>query len=75
MGPREVVTQAGRASAAVEALRRQTGAGVSEAVNQLIRGGLTRKPPSQPYRHRTRDLGLTVDVTNIGDLLDLLDSA
>jgi len=47
----------------------------SAAVNQLVRGGLTRKPPSRPYRHRTRDLGLEVDVTNIGEILDLLNSA
>jgi hypothetical protein len=55
-------------------MRRQSGTGVSDAVNRLIRAGLARKRPSKPYRHQTRDLGLKIDVANIGEVLDLLDS-
>lgn len=72
---RTTVTLDDDVAAAVEAVRKQTGAGVSDAVNQLVRVGLARKPASKPYRHRTRDLGLKVDVANIGEVLELLDSA
>ena len=57
----------------VQRLRRQDGIGVSEAVNLLARRGLTRTPSSAPYVHHAYDLGLRIDVTNIGDVLDLLD--
>ncbi|HWG74735.1 MAG TPA: ribbon-helix-helix protein, CopG family [Acidimicrobiales bacterium] len=60
-------------AAAVESLRRQEGTGVSEAVNRLIRAGLARRPTRVTYRHRTSDLGLKIDVTNVGEVLDLLD--
>lgn len=59
-------------AAEVERLRSQ-GLGVSEAVNQLARAGMTRPVADVGYRHRTVDLGLKVDVANIGDVLDLLD--
>lgn len=61
--------------AAVAALRASDGIGVSEAVNRLARAGLTAAGPATRYEHRTADLGLAVDVTNIGDVLDLLDEA
>jgi hypothetical protein len=32
-------------------------------------------PRSRRYDHRSRDLGLTVDVTDIGAVLDLLDES
>lgn len=59
--------------AAVERLRAERGIGLSEAVNQLARGGL--KPAGRKrYVHHSTSLGLRVDVTNIGDVLDLLDA-
>lgn len=60
-------------AAAVEQLRRTFGVGVSEAVNQLIRGGLTVPRPRVEFRQRTRDLGLRIDVSNIGEALELLE--
>jgi len=57
----------------VERLRRRDGIGVSEAVNRLARRGLTLGAPDAPYTHRSSDLGLRIDVTDIGDVLDLLD--
>lgn len=59
--------------AAVEACRREAGTGLSETINQLIRKGLSRPPHQEQYRHRSRDLGLRIDVSNVGDALDALD--
>ncbi|WP_326548660.1 CopG family transcriptional regulator [Mycolicibacterium sp. ND9-15] len=61
-------------AAEIERLRRE-GMGLSEALNLLARRGMSRSPASKPakYRHRTSRIGLKVDVTNIADVLDLLD--
>ena len=61
-------------AAAVERLRREEGIGVSEAVNRLIRAGMVEPKRRTVYRHRAADLGLRVDVTDIGAVLELLDS-
>jgi len=60
-------------AAAVEQIRRQDGIGLSDAVNRLIRSGLTRSAKRPPYRHRTARLGIKVDISNIGSILDVLD--
>ncbi len=62
-------------AAEVERLRREEGLGLSEAVNRLARLGMSAPPPTAAYRHRTADLGLKVDVTDIGAVLDVLDEA
>ena len=62
-------------AAEVERLRRQEGLGISEAVNRLIRAGLAEKTERRPYRHRSANVGLKVDVSNIGEVLDLLDES
>ena len=59
--------------AEIERLRREEGLGLSEATNRLIRAGMAAPRPRVPYQHETRDLGLKVDVTDIGAVLDLLD--
>ncbi|MDA3642032.1 hypothetical protein [Mycobacterium xenopi] len=60
-------------AAAIERLRRQ-GMGVSEALNLLARRGMAKEAAEKvTYRHRTAKIGLKVDVTNVGDVLDLLD--
>lgn len=61
--------------AEVERLRREEGIGISEAVNRLIRQGLASPRPRRRYEHRSADVGLRVDVTDIGAVLDLLDEA
>ena len=61
--------------AEVERLRRTDGLGVSEAVNRLVRAGLARSPGPPRYRHRSADVGVSVDVTDVGAVLDLLDEA
>lgn len=62
-------------AAEIERLRREEGLGPSEAVNRLVRQGLARAAAAAPYVHRTADVGLSVDVANIGQVLDLLDDA
>lgn len=60
-------------SAAIEDLRRQTGVGVSEAVNQLIRRGMLPREDRREFRQETRALGLKIDVSNVADALEILD--
>lgn len=60
-------------AAAVEALRRAQGVGLSEAVNMLIRAGLTVPRQAQPFRQRSARIGLRVDVSNVADALETLD--
>ena len=62
-------------AAEVERLRREEGLGLSEAVNRLIRRGLAAPRRPATYEHRSADLGLKVDVTDIGAVLDVLDEA
>lgn len=62
-------------AAEVERLRREEAIGISEAVNRLIRQGLASRGPSLRYEPRSADVGLRVDVTDIGAVLDLLDEA
>jgi hypothetical protein len=58
---------------AIEALRRERGIGVSEAVNLLIRQSLLPREPRRPFRQRTEPLGLLVDVSNVADALEALE--
>lgn len=59
--------------AAIERLRRERGLGRSEALNELARRGMVAEAAAPRYVHRAADLGLRVDVTNVGDVIDLLD--
>lgn len=59
--------------AALDDLRRASDLGVSEAVNLLIRRGLTAPEKRRPFRQRTEPLGLQVDVRDIGAALELLE--
>ena len=61
-------------AAAAERLRAERNIGLSEAVNELARAGLRAKPAARPFRQRARALGLRVDVSNVAETLDLLDS-
>jgi hypothetical protein len=60
-------------AAAVDDLRQRERLGLSEAVNRLIRAGLARPGSTTPYIHRSYDLGVKVDVTNVAEVLELLD--
>lgn len=60
-------------AAEIGRLRRERGLGISEAVNLLARTGMRTKPGRRAFRQRTAQLGLRVDVSNIGDVLETLD--
>lgn len=62
-------------AAAVERLRTEERRGLSEAVNELIRRGMLSERRSDPFVATTRPLGIRIDVSNIGDALDLLEGA
>ena len=61
---------------AVERLRREKGLGLSAAVNCLARAGAeaVERPTAARFEQRTADLGLRIDVTNVGEVLDILDT-
>jgi hypothetical protein len=60
---------------AIEALRREQGIGLSEAVNQLIRRALLPRPDAAPFRSIHRELGFTIDVSNVAEALDVLEGS
>lgn len=60
-------------SAAIEQLRKTSNLGFSEAVNQLIRRGLSAQKRRRPFEQRTRPLGIRIDVSNVAEALELLE--
>lgn len=70
---RTTITLDDDVAAAVQQLRRERGVGVSEAVNGLARAGLNVKVRRPPFRQRSVNIGLKVDVTNVAEAIDLLD--
>lgn len=72
-GVRTTITLADDVAAAVETLRRERSIGLSEAVNDLVRSGLTAGRPLERFRQKTHDLGAGVDVSNIGETNETLD--
>ena len=59
----------------VAKLRRERGLGLSEAVNELVRVGLRSPSTDYTYQHPTRKMGALVDLSNVADVLELLDEA
>ncbi len=71
---RTTVTLADDVAAAVSALRDGRGIGLSEAVNELVRAGLTERPAARPFVQETHDLGSArIDLDNIGEVLELIE--
>jgi hypothetical protein len=70
---RTTITLADDVAAAVEKLRRERGLGLSEAVNDLVRRGLTADHDARPFRQKTHDLGAGVDFSNIAEAIETLD--
>lgn len=58
---------------AIEELRRAEGLGVSEAVNELVRRGLMPRPTAKRFEQRTQPMGLSIDVSNVAEALEILD--
>jgi Ribbon-helix-helix protein, copG family len=72
---RTTVTLAEDVAAAVTRLRRERGVGVSEAINQLARAGLTVRRAQPPFHQRSASLNLRVDATNVAEAVEVLDGA
>jgi hypothetical protein len=60
-------------AAEVERMRRDESIGLSEAINRLARQAIAARPERSRYEPQSVPLGLLVDVSNVGDVLDLLD--
>lgn len=62
---------------AIEHERAERNVGISEVVNRLLRLGLVadnaRRRHREPFRQRTVDLGLRIDVSNVAEALEQLD--
>lgn len=70
---RTTITIADDVHAEMERLRREEGLGPSEALNALARRGMARTDRPRTYVHEASKVGLKVDVTNVAEVLDLLD--
>jgi hypothetical protein len=60
-------------AAAVQRLREERHIGLSDAVNELVRAGLAAPPRHRPFRQRSANIGLQVDVSSVADALEHLD--
>jgi len=71
---RTTLTLAEDVLAAIEKIRRERGVGLSEAVNELIRAGLTKSETRKPFRQKTYDMGeAMVDITNVAEAIETLE--
>jgi Arc/MetJ family transcription regulator len=68
---RTTITLDDDVSAAVERLRRERDLGLSEAVNELIRAGLSVRPRKRRFQQKSEPIGLRIDVTNVAEALEL----
>jgi hypothetical protein len=71
---RTTITFADDVAAGIERLRRERGLGLSEAVNDLVRAGLMKEPQRREFEQKTHDMGIGIDVRNIGDVIETLPS-
>lgn len=62
-------------AAAIDQLRREKRLGLSEAVNELIRQGLTRQPARPPFVQTTYRLGAKIDISNVAEALEVLEGS
>ena len=60
-------------AAAVDRIRRERSAGVSEVINDLIRTGLMARPPRETFRQRSETIGIRIDVSNVAEAIEQLD--
>lgn len=70
---RTTVTLDDDVAAEVARLRRRRRIGVSEAVNELVRAGMSTKTTRAPFRQRTVEFDLLVNVDDVAEVLELLD--
>ncbi len=73
---RTTVTVDDDVMAEVDRLRHAQNLGLSEALNHLARAGIAAAASSgsPSYEHRNTTIDIRVDVSNIGEVLELLDA-
>jgi hypothetical protein len=67
---RTTINLADDVTAAVEQMRRERDVGLSEAVNELARKGLTVRKQRKRFVQRTAPIGVKIDVTSLGEALE-----
>lgn len=60
-------------AAAAQHLREERRIGLSEAVNELVRAGLSAPARRTEFRQRTADIGIRIDVSDTAEALEVLD--
>jgi metal-responsive CopG/Arc/MetJ family transcriptional regulator len=70
---RRTITLDADVAAAIDRRRRETGRGLSEVVNNMIRAGLRTRKDRSDFRQRTTPIGLRVDVANVAEAIGRLD--
>ena len=70
---RTTVTLDPDVAAELERIRQDEGVGLSEALNRLARRAMASRVERRVYQPRSVALGLKIDISNTGDVLDLLD--
>ena len=71
---RTTVTFTSEVAAAVQRLQRERGGGVSDAVNELIRRGLTSPGTQQPFSQTASPMGEpSLPLDDVAGLLEVLD--
>lgn len=70
---RTTVTFDDDVAAAIGRVRSERHLGLSEAVNELVRAGLTAPPRHSVFRQRTAELGARIDVSNVAEALEVLE--
>ncbi len=71
---RTTVNLADDVAAAVQELRKERSLGLSDAVNELIRRGLSApRSGRKRFKQRSYPMGLDIDVTNVAEALEILE--
>ena len=70
---RTTVTLADDVAAAIEKFRRERSIGTSDAINELVRAGLSAQHRKTVFRQKTHDLGRGIDFINVADAIETLD--
>lgn len=70
---RTTVTLDPDVAVALAELRRRRSLGLSAALNELARAGLSTRPNPTRFRQRSAALGVRLDVSNVAEALEVLE--
>lgn len=72
---RTTITLADDVTAGIEKVRKERDLGLSEAVNDLIRAGLAERGDRPFVDFPTYDMGMRIDVSNVGEAIEAIERA